>query len=186
MNQKQQFYRNKKYFNSFTCLTLNHKNYIAIFYFFPIIIPQQYNFNIMENKTAVFIDCENIQNPQKIKFSLNYIEKNYPNVFNRTVIGNFLYNSKIMKLIKSENLISIPTKIGENSADMRICWEVLQVLKKNPNLTHICLMTNDSDYSMLLQLLDKYGIQITIFGFKTQLPNSLLKYQTVFMDDLVV
>jgi hypothetical protein len=46
-------------------------------------------------------------------------------------------------------------------------------------------MTNDSDYSMLLELLHKYGIQITIFGFKNQLPNSLLKYKTVAMDDLV-
>lgn len=139
----------------------------------------------MENKTAVFIDCENIQNPQKIKLSLAYIQKNYENVINRTIIGNFLYNNKIMKLIKSEDLIAIPTKVGENSADMRICWEVLQVLKKHPHLTHICLMTNDSDYSMLLELLHKYGIQITIFGFKNQLPNSLLKYKTVAMDDLV-
>ncbi len=138
----------------------------------------------MENKTAVFIDCENIQDPKKIKLSLAFIQKNYENVINRTIIGNFLYNNKIMKLIKSEDLIAIPTKVGENSADMRICWEVLQLLKKYPHLTHLCLMTNDSDYSMLLALLHKYGIEITIFCFKNQMPNSFLKYRTVFMDDL--
>lgn len=139
----------------------------------------------MENKTAVFIDCENIQNPKKIKQSLSYIQNNYENVINKTIVGNFLYNNKIMKLIKSEDLISIPTKVGENSADMRICWEILQLLKKQKHLTHICLMTNDSDYSMLLELLHKYGIEITIFGFKSQLPNSLLKYKTIYMDDFV-
>lgn len=137
----------------------------------------------MENKTAVFIDCENIQNPKRIKSSLFYINQNYENIINRTIVGNFLNNNKIMKLIKSEDLISIPTKVGENSADMRICWEVLQVLKKHKNLTHLCLMTNDSDYSMLLELLQKYGIHITIFGYKHQLPNALLKYKTIAMED---
>lgn len=78
------------------------------------------------------------------------------------------------------------TPKGKNGSDIRLAIDVMEYVLRHPELTHVVIVSGDSDYTPLVVKLRELGVQVLGVGVRSNSANYLVKAcdRFLFYDDL--
>lgn len=156
-----------------------------------------------ENQIAVFFDFENIVRGVEDRFGRGAqvsIERilNRLNILGRVVIKRAYadfsrftqYREALLgNAVSCIHMFALKNHDAKNGADIRIAVDVMEVLFAYPNLTHIALISGDSDFTPVVQKVREHGRYVIGIGVKgsvsrylIQSCNEFLYYDTLIAD----
>ncbi|OBV28911.1 hypothetical protein BKN38_04820 [Helicobacter sp. CLO-3] len=125
-------------------------------------------FHIKYAKIALFVDCENINNIAFIKMAFENLEK-IGHVASKQFYGHFtMHHHFLASIIEKNNgkMIELPINKWKNYADTLIIIDVMETLLYRPDITHIAIVSNDQDFTLLTDAIRKHkrhSIALTTF-----------------------
>lgn len=142
-----------------------------------------------ENQIAVFIDFENIAlgvesrsgRGAKIDFARIF---NRLNIIGRVVIKRAYadfsrftqYREQLMShAISCIHMFSLKPNAAKNGADIRIAVDVMEALFAYPNLTHIAIISGDSDFTPVVQKVREQGRYVIGIGVRGSVSRYLIQ-----------
>lgn len=154
-----------------------------------------------ENQIAVFFDFENIVRGVEDHFgrgtqvSIEHI-LNRLNILGRVVIKRAYadfsrftqYRDDLLgNAINCIHMFALKNHDAKNGADIRIAVDVMEVLFAYPNLTHIALISGDSDFTPVVQKVREHGRYVIGIGVKGSVSRYLIQScnEFLFYDTLV-
>jgi uncharacterized protein (TIGR00288 family) len=154
-----------------------------------------------ENQIAVFFDFENIVRGVEDRFgrgaqvSIEHI-LNRLNVMGRVVIKRAYadfsrftqYRESLLgNAINCIHMFALKNHDAKNGADIRIAVDVMEVLFAYPNLTHIALISGDSDFTPVVQKVREHGRYVIGIGVKGSVSRYLIQScnEFIYYDTLI-
>ncbi|MDX1932907.1 MAG: NYN domain-containing protein [Capsulimonadales bacterium] len=154
----------------------------------------------METRVAVFIDFENIKRAVDEYFvnervDLKRIFEEIRRVSEgRVIIKRAYADWGVFKDYRSDLLDNATEPVqafaltfkGKNGADIRIAIDVMDVVLRQEGITHIALVTGDSDFTPLVNKLREFGRTVIGLGVRSNTSTYLAKSCDIFCyyDDL--
>ncbi len=157
--------------------------------------------NPKENQIAVFFDFENIVRGVEDRFgrgahvSVDHILKRLT-IQGRVVIKRAYadfsrftqYRDGLLgNAVSCIHMFSLKNHDAKNGADIRIAVDVMEVLFAYPNLTHIALISGDSDFTPVVQKVREHGRYVIGVGVKGSVSRYLIQScnEFIYYDNLV-
>lgn len=154
----------------------------------------------MENRVAVFIDFENIKRAVDDYFVNERVElKRMLDEVQRLADGRIVLKRAyadwgVFKDYRSDLLDNATEPVqafaltykGKNGADIRIAIDVMDVVLRQPEITHVTLVSGDSDFTPLVMKLREFGRYVIGVGVRSNTSNYLAKSCDTFLyyDDI--
>jgi len=153
-----------------------------------------------ENRVAVFLDFENIKRSVDDFFVNERVDlKRILDEIQRIVEGRITikrayadwglfkdYRSDLLDNACEPVQVFALTYRGKNGADIRIAIDVMDVVLRQADITHVALVSGDSDFTPLVTKLREFGRVVIGVGVRSNTSNYLAKSCDVFRfyDDL--
>lgn len=154
----------------------------------------------MENRVAVFIDFENIKRAVDDYFVNERVDlKSILEEIGRLADGRIVvkrayadwgyfkdYRSDLLDNATEPVQAFALTYKGKNGADIRIAIDVMDVVLRQSDITHVALVSGDSDFTPLVMKLREFGKYVIGLGVRSNTSNYLAKSCDCFSyyDDL--
>jgi uncharacterized protein (TIGR00288 family) len=154
----------------------------------------------MENRVAVFIDFENIKRAVDDYFVNERVDlKRILDEIGRVTEGRIVVKRAyadwgVFKDYRSDLLDNATEPVqafalnykGRNGADIRIAIDVMDVVLRQMDLTHVALVSGDSDFTPLVMKLREFGKHVIGLGVRSNTSNYLAKScdRFCYYDDL--
>lgn len=143
----------------------------------------------MEKRVAVFIDFENIKRAVEDYFVNERVDlKRILDDIQRVAEGRITikrayadwgvfrdYRSDLLDNATEPVQAFALTYKGKNGADIRITIDVMDVVLRQPDITHIALVSGDSDFTPLVMKLRELGRTVIGLGVRSNTSNYLAK-----------
>lgn len=154
----------------------------------------------MENRVAVFVDFENIKRAVDDYFVNERVD--LKRIFDtiaevgegRLVIKRAYADWGPLRDYRSDLLDNAAEPVqtfaltykGKNGADIRMAIDVMDVVLRQPEITHVALVSGDSDFTPLVMKLREFGRYVVGVGVRSNTSNYLAKSCDTFCyyDDL--
>ncbi|MBC8101218.1 MAG: NYN domain-containing protein, partial [Cytophagales bacterium] len=148
----------------------------------------------MQNRVAVFIDFENIKRAVDDYFVNERVDlKRILDEIQRVAEGRITvkrayadwglfkdYRSDLLDNATDPVQLFALTYKGKNGADIRIAIDVMDVALRQADITHVALVSGDSDFTPLVTKLRESGRVVLGVGVKSNTSNYLAKSCDVF------
>ena len=154
----------------------------------------------MENRVAVFIDFENIKRAVDDYFINERVDlKRILDEIGRVTEGRIVVKRAyadwgVFKDYRSDLLDNATEPVqafalnykGRNGADIRIAIDVMDVVLRQVDITHVALVSGDSDFTPLVMKLREFGKYVIGLGVRSNTSNYLAKScdRFCYYDDL--
>ncbi len=143
----------------------------------------------MENRVAVFIDFENIKRAVDDYFVNERVNlKRILEEIGRAAEGRIVVKRAyadwgVFKDYRSDLLDNATEPVqafalnykGKNGADIRIAIDVMEVVLRQPEITHVALVSGDSDFTPLVMKMREFGRFVVGVGVRSNTSNYLAK-----------
>ncbi len=155
----------------------------------------------MENRIAVFLDFENIKRAVDDYFVNERVElKRILDEIQRVAEGRIVVKRAyadwgVFKDYRSDLLDNATEPVqafalnykGKNGADIRIAIDVMEAVLRSPEITHVALVSGDSDFSPLVSKLRENDRYVIGLGVKSSSSDLLVSNcdEFIFYEDLI-
>ena len=144
---------------------------------------------VIGNRVAVFIDFENIKISVDASFENERVdlrmilERIAAESDARILVKRAYADWGIFRDYRSDLLDNATEPVqtfaltykGKNGADIRIACDVMEFVLRHPDLTHVALVSGDSDFTPLVMKLREFGLQVVGVGVRNNTSAYLAK-----------